>query len=185
MFRHCQQTAQLLSQALHSNVGSSRQLVAAIGSYSASYGRVSTPTATPPTASSDASLRSAAARHFSSSSRKADVVIVGAGHNGLVAALLLAKQGLKVSTVSTLPPLCMFSFCSTATHLLRQHSNMYAINLINMQHARPGANWHRHTVQAAAAQCMRTPPRQQQLGLSPFHHNTTSASHGSLLQQLL
>lgn len=41
-------------------------------------------------------------RQFSSaagsSSRKADVVIVGAGHNGLVAALLLAKQGLKVGT---------------------------------------------------------------------------------------
>lgn len=31
------------------------------------------------------------------SKRKADVAIVGAGHNGLVAALLLAKQGLKAS----------------------------------------------------------------------------------------
>lgn len=37
---------------------------------------------------------------YSSSSRKADVVIVGAGHNGLVAALLLAKQGLQVRSAT-------------------------------------------------------------------------------------
>lgn len=38
------------------------------------------------------------ARSYASSqgSRRADVVIVGAGHNGLVSALLLARQGLKV-----------------------------------------------------------------------------------------
>lgn len=40
--------------------------------------------------------RSLATTASSSSSSKADVVIVGAGHNGLVAAVLLAKQGLKV-----------------------------------------------------------------------------------------
>lgn len=35
-------------------------------------------------------------RTFSTSS-KPDVIVLGAGHNGLVAATLLARQGLKVS----------------------------------------------------------------------------------------
>lgn len=37
-------------------------------------------------------------RALSSSSEAVDVAIVGAGHNGLIAALLLARQGLKVSS---------------------------------------------------------------------------------------
>lgn len=36
-------------------------------------------------------------RALSTATTKTDVAIVGAGHNGLVAALLLARQGLKVS----------------------------------------------------------------------------------------
>lgn len=172
MFRHCQQTAQLLSQALHSNAGSSRQLGAAIGSYNSVYGRVigsTAATATPQTVSSDASLISAAARHFSSSTRKADVVIVGAGHNGLVAALLLAKQGLKVSTVSTLPPLCLFSFHSNAS--VHQHRNIKAVYFITMQQDRARADRHRHTTKAAAWS-------------SPFQHSMTFASHKYLLQPM-
>jgi ribulose 1,5-bisphosphate synthetase/thiazole synthase len=39
-------------------------------------------------------------RAFSSSKSDVDVAIVGAGHNGLVAALLLARQGLTVSSTN-------------------------------------------------------------------------------------
>lgn len=78
----CSQTAQqLLTQALR-GAGSS-----------ACCSSVSSP------AGLDATACSSSSRQFSSgkaSSRKADVVVVGAGHNGLVSALLLAKQGLKV-----------------------------------------------------------------------------------------
>ena len=45
----------------------------------------------------------AAKRGFASTSsqEQADVLIVGAGHNGLVAATLLARQGLKVRPAVT------------------------------------------------------------------------------------
>lgn len=41
-------------------------------------------------------LRPLLAARGHATAAKADVVIVGAGHNGLVAAALLARQGLKV-----------------------------------------------------------------------------------------
>jgi hypothetical protein len=44
-------------------------------------------------------LSSAATRAFAAASNEADVLIVGAGHNGLVAATLLARQGLQVRVV--------------------------------------------------------------------------------------
>jgi ribulose 1,5-bisphosphate synthetase/thiazole synthase len=79
MFRHC--ATQLLPQAL-SNSSTWNSTTKALASVL-------------PAACSTAATVSR--RQLSSSSaRKADVVIVGAGHNGLVAALLLAKQGLKV-----------------------------------------------------------------------------------------
>ena len=42
------------------------------------------------------SLRVRACRAAFSTSSKPDVIILGAGHNGLVAATLLARQGLQV-----------------------------------------------------------------------------------------
>lgn len=41
-------------------------------------------------------------RSLSTATRHTDVAIVGAGHNGLVAALLLARQGLKVPKNGTI-----------------------------------------------------------------------------------
>lgn len=47
-------------------------------------------------ANAGGALAGAGLRRFASSSNP-DVVIVGAGHNGLVASILLARQGLNVS----------------------------------------------------------------------------------------
>lgn len=60
-----------------------------------------------------------ARRALSTAARHTDVAIVGAGHNGLVAALLLARQGLKVAgsdadRVSDTGDTCVFynSYCA-------------------------------------------------------------------------
>lgn len=77
--------SQLLSQALPA---CSHSLLSGSGLLGTAY--------TAGTATVSRGRQFSAAAAAAGSSRKADVVIVGAGHNGLVAALLLAKQGLKV-----------------------------------------------------------------------------------------
>jgi pyruvate/2-oxoglutarate dehydrogenase complex dihydrolipoamide dehydrogenase (E3) component len=74
------------------------------------------------------------ARCFSSATRKADVVIVGAGHNGLVAALLLAKQGLMVRAPQHTHTLALI-FKNGAQAACPRHNGMPGCT--HLHHAQP------------------------------------------------